>query len=70
MLQPLGWPLCLPSHLLSSIRLNTFLHPYLSPKNSLLYKASLAAHLLHLLYISIFSHSLALIINVLYLLIN
>ena len=53
MLQPLGWPLCLPSHLLSSIRLNTFLHPYLPPKKSLLHKASLAAHLLHLLHISI-----------------
>ncbi len=53
MLQPLGLPLCLPSHLLSSIRLNTFLHPYLPPKKSLLHKASLAAHLLHLLHISI-----------------
>ena len=52
MLQPLGLPLCLPSHLLSSIRLNTFLHPDLPPKKSLLHKASLAAHLLHLLYIS------------------
>ena len=53
MLQPLGLPLCLPSHLLASIRLNTFLHPYLPPKKSLLHKASLAAHLLHLLHISI-----------------
>ena len=31
----------------------TFLHPYLPPKKSLLHKASLAAHLLHLLHISI-----------------
>ena len=53
MLQPLGLPLCLPSHLLASIRLNTFLHPYLPHKKSLLHKASLAAHLLHLLHISI-----------------
>ena len=53
MLQPLGLPLCLPSHLLSSIRLNTFLHPDLPPKKSLLHKASLAAHLLHLPHISI-----------------
>ena len=53
MLQPLGLPLCLPSHLLASIRLNTFLHPYLPPKKSLLHKASLAAHLLHLPHISI-----------------
>ena len=53
MLQPLGLPLCLPSHLLSSIRLNPFLHPDLPPKKSLLHKASLAAHLLHLPHISI-----------------
>ena len=53
MLQPLGLPLCLPSHLLSSICLNTFLHPDLPPKKSLLHKASLAAHLLHLPHISI-----------------
>ena len=53
MLQPLGLPLCLPSHFLSSIRVNTFLHPYLPPKKFLLHKASLAAHLLHLLHISI-----------------
>ena len=53
MLQPLGWPLCLPSHLLSSIRLNPFLHPDLPPKKSLLHNASFAAHLLHLLHISI-----------------
>ena len=52
MLQPFGLPLCLPSHLLSSIRLNTFLHPYLPHKKTLLHKASFAAHLLHLLYIS------------------
>ena len=49
MLQPLGLPLCLPSHLLAAIRLNTFLHH----KKSLLHKASLAAHLPHLLHISI-----------------
>ena len=53
MLQPLGWPLCLPSHLLSSIRLNPFLHPDLPPKKSLLHNASFAAHLLHLVHISI-----------------
>ena len=53
MIQPLGLPLCLPSHLLASIRLNTFLHPYLPPKKSLLHKASLAAHLLPFLHISI-----------------
>jgi len=52
-LQPLGWPLCLPSHLLSSIRLNPFLHPDLPPKKSLLHKASLDAQLLHLHHISI-----------------
>ena len=53
MLQPLGLPLCLPSHFLSSIRVNTFLHPYLPPKKFLLHKASLAAHLLPFLHISI-----------------
>ena len=53
MLQPLGLPLCLPSHLLSSIRLNPFLHPDLPPKKSLLHNASFAAHLLHLVHISI-----------------
>ncbi len=30
MLQPLGLPLCLPSHFLYSIRLNTFFHPVTS----------------------------------------
>ena len=53
MLQPLGWTLCLPSHLLSSIRLNPFLHPDLPPKKSPLHNASFAAHLLHLIHISI-----------------
>ena len=53
MLQPLGLPLCLPSHFLSSIRVNTFLHPYLPPKKFLLHKSSLAAHLLPFLHISI-----------------
>ena len=52
MLQPLGWPLCLPSHLLSSIRLNPYLHPDFPPKKSLLHNASFAAHLLHFVHIS------------------
>ena len=66
MLQHLGLPLCLPSHFLSStlVCLFAFLptfcnsipmewNGFLPPKKSLLHKANLAAHLLHLLHISI-----------------
>ena len=70
MLQPLGLPLCLPSHLLSSIRLNTFsIRTFLTRKPSSTKRALLLTSCISSTSVEL-SHSLAIIINVLNLLIN